>query len=77
MYIYAGYKMGENSLAVRLPSAVVEADLKASDQIEIRVTRRDSFEIARDGSKAKAIERIRRLRRTLPLGFKFSRLDAN
>jgi antitoxin MazE len=66
-----------NSLAVRLPSAVIEAlDLKAGDQIEIRVAGKGKFEIVRDGSKEKAIERIRRLRRTLPPGFKFSRSDA-
>jgi antitoxin MazE len=67
-----------NSLAVRLPSAVVEAlDLKEGDQIEIRVADRRTFEITRDRSSEKAIERIRRLRRPLPPGFKFSRLEAN
>jgi antitoxin MazE len=67
-----------NSLAVRLPSAVVEAlDLKEGDQIEIRIAGRGKFEIARDRGKEKAIERIRRLRRPLPAGFKFSRLEAN
>lgn len=67
-----------NSLAVRLPSAVVAAlELKEGDQIEIRITGRRAFEIARDRSAEKAIERIRRLRRPLPPGFKFDRLDAN
>jgi antitoxin MazE len=65
-------------LAVRLPSAVVEAlDLKAGDQIEIRVAGRREFEIARDRRLEKAIERIRKLRRPLPPGFKFDRLEAN
>jgi len=67
-----------NSLAVRLPSAVVEAlALKDGDQIEIRVAGRRAFEIDLDRAAEKAIERIRRLRRPLPPGFKFSRLEAN
>lgn len=67
-----------NSLAVRLPSAVVEAlGLKEGDRIEIRIAGRREFEIARDRSAEKALERIRRLRRPLPPGFKFDRLEAN
>jgi antitoxin MazE len=67
-----------NSLAVRLPSAVVEAlDLKEGDQIEIRVAGRREFKVARDLSLEKALKRIRRLRRPLPPGFKFNRLEVN
>lgn len=67
-----------NSLAVRLPAKVVQAlELKEGDQIEIRIAGRREFEIARDRSAEKAIERIRRLRRPLPPGFKFDRLEAN
>jgi antitoxin MazE len=45
-----------NSLAVRLPSAVVEAlELKEGDQIEIRVAGKREFEIARDRSAEKAL----------------------
>ena len=67
-----------NSLAVRLPSAVVEAlELKEGDQIEIRVAGKREFEIARDRSAEKALERIRQLRRPLPHGFKFDRREAN
>ena len=67
-----------NSLAVRLPAAVVEAlNLKEGDQIEIRIVGRRKFEISRDRSAEKAIEQIRRLRRPLPRGFKFDRLEAN
>ena len=48
-----------NSLAVRLPSAVVEAlELKEGDQIEIRVAGKREFEIARDRSAEKALEPI-------------------
>jgi len=67
-----------NSLAVRLPAAVVEAlGLEEGDQIEIRVAGKREFEIARDRSTEQALARIRRLRRPLPPGFKFDRREAN
>jgi antitoxin MazE len=67
-----------NSLAVRLPATVTEAlDLKAGDQIEIHVAGTRQFEISRDRSRENAIERLRKLRRPLPAGFKFDREEAN
>ena len=67
-----------NSLAVRLPAAVVEAlDLREGDQIEIRIAGDREFEITRDRTKEKALARLRRLRRPLPVGFTFSREEAN
>jgi antitoxin MazE len=70
-----------NSLAVRLPAAVVEAlDLKEGDQIEIRVAERRGFEVARDRSMERAMARLRKLRATgkpLPPGFRFDRDEAN
>jgi antitoxin MazE len=67
-----------NSLAVRLPSAVVEAlELKAGDAIEVRIAGQREFEIRRDRSREEAIERLRRLRRPLPSGFTFDRIAAN
>ena len=67
-----------NSLAVRLPSAVVEAlDLKEGDQIEIRIAGEREFEVSRDQGKEKALARLRKLRRPLPSGFTFSREKAN
>ncbi len=67
-----------NSLAVRLPAAVVEAlHLKEGDQIEIRIAGHREFEVRRDRSKEKAIARLRRLRRPLPPGFTFSREEAH
>jgi antitoxin MazE len=69
---------GGNSLAVRLPSTVVKVlDLKEGDQIEIGIAGRRSFEVSRDRSKEKALEKIRRLRRPLPPGFEFDRQEAN
>ena len=67
-----------NSLAVRLPSSVVEAlHLKQGDEIQIRVTKGGDFEIDRDRSKEAAVEKMRQLRRPLPPGFKFDREEAN
>jgi len=67
-----------NSLAVRLPRAVVEAlDLKEGDQIEIRIVRERVFEVSRDQSKPHALARLRKLRRPLPPGFVFDREEAN
>ncbi len=67
-----------NSLAVRLPAAVVEAlDLKEGDQIEIRIAGAREFEVSRDRSRLEALDRLRRLRRPLPSGFSFSRDEAN
>ena len=67
-----------NSLAVRLPSAVVEAlELKEGDQIEIRIAGDREFEVSRDRRRERALARLRKLRRRLPPGFTFSRDDAN
>jgi antitoxin MazE len=67
-----------NSLAVRLPSEVVEAlKLKEGDQIEIRVADAREFEVRRDPARQRALARLRRLRRPLPPGFVFDREEAN
>ena len=67
-----------NSLAIRLPAAVVEAlELKEGDEIEVRVAGSRDFEVSRDREREKILERIRKLQRPLPPGFKFDRLEAN
>ncbi len=67
-----------NSLAVRLPAAVVDAlALKEGDRIEIRVADDRTFEISRDRSRETALARLRALRRPLPPGFRFDRDEAN
>jgi antitoxin MazE len=67
-----------NSLAVRLPSQVVEAlKLKEGDQIEIRIADAREFEVRRDPARQRALARLRRLRRPLPPGFIFDRDEAN
>ena len=65
-------------MAVRLPVAVVDAlGLKEGDEIEISIAGKRDFKVARDQSKAKALEAIRRLARPFPPGFKFDRGGAN
>ena len=67
-----------NSLAVRLPTAVVDAlKLKEGDQIEIRIVGKREFEVGRDESRDRALSRLRGLRRPLPQGFSFDREEAN
>jgi antitoxin MazE len=67
-----------NSLAIRLPSAVVEAlELREGDQIEILVAGHRKFEISRDLTRVNALNQIRELRRPLPRDFKFDRAEAN
>jgi antitoxin MazE len=67
-----------NSLAVRLPAAVVDAlGLKEGDQIEIRITDKRVFEVGRDESGQRALARLRKLRRPLPGGFVFDREETN
>lgn len=67
-----------NSLAVRLPTAVVEAlGLKEGDDIEIRIADEREFEVACGRKREKALARLRKLQRPLPEGFSFSRAEAN
>ncbi len=67
-----------NSLAVRLPAAVVEAlNLKDGDEIEIRVAGGSKFDISRDRNRERALANLRKLRRPLPKGFVFDRDEVN
>ncbi len=67
-----------NSLAVRLPAAVVEAlDLKEGDDIEIRVADAREFAITRKPSRDELLARLRAFRGRLPPDFKFDRDEAN
>lgn len=67
-----------NSLAVRLPAAVVDAlGLSEGDQIEIRIVGKRVFEVRRDPSQQRALARLRKLRRPLPPGFAFDREEVN
>jgi antitoxin MazE len=67
-----------NSLAIRLPAAVVEAlGLKEGDDIEIRVVGSRAFEVGRDQSRQRALETLRKLRRPFPPGFVFDREESH
>ncbi|MBB3288571.1 MULTISPECIES: AbrB/MazE/SpoVT family DNA-binding domain-containing protein [Rhizobium] len=67
-----------NSLAIRIPSAVVDAlDLKEGDDIVVRVATGNAFEIERDDRRQKALEKIRSFKLKLPEDWKFDREDAN
>jgi antitoxin MazE len=67
-----------NSLAIRLPDAVVKAlKLKTGDEIEIVISGARRFEVARDRGRDQAIERLRALKKPLPKGFRFDRDEAN
>jgi antitoxin MazE len=67
-----------NSLAIRLPAAVVELlELKEGDEIEITVADRRRFDVSRKPSRAELVKRLRAFRGRLPDGFKFDRDEAN
>jgi len=67
-----------NSLAIRLPVAVVEAlDLKEGDDIEIQVADARTFAIATAPDARELLARLRKYRGRLPADFKFDRLEAH
>ena len=67
-----------NSLAVRLPAAVVEAlTLKEGDEIEIEVAGARTFEVKKRPGGRELLARLRKFRGRLPADFKFDRLVAN
>jgi antitoxin MazE len=67
-----------NSLAVRLPAAVVEAlELKEGDEIELRVADARELAIARKPGRDELLRRLRAFRGRLPADFKFDRDEAN
>jgi antitoxin MazE len=68
----------ENSLAVRLPAAVVEAlELKEADEVEIHVARVRQSGAAPTPARAELLKRLRSFRGCLPADFKFDRDEAN
>jgi antitoxin MazE len=67
-----------NSLAVRLPVAVVEAlNLREGDDLEIHVLDERTLAVARKPGRDELIERLRAFRGRLPADFKFDRDEAN
>jgi antitoxin MazE len=81
LYIFEGFtqitKWG-NSLAIRLPAAVVDAlKLKEGDSVEILVAGQRTLAVSRDPARQQALVRLRKLSRPLPAGFVFDREEAN
>lgn len=67
-----------NSLAVRLPAAVVEAlGLKEGDDIDIQVAGERVFEVRKAPDNRELLARLRKFRGRLPEGFRFDRLEAH
>jgi antitoxin MazE len=67
-----------NSLAVRLPAAVVEGlNLKEGDNIEIQIAGARTFEVNKGRTKEQALAALRKLRRPFPKGFVFNREEAH
>jgi antitoxin MazE len=67
-----------NSLAIRLPAAVVTAlELKEGDEIEIHVADQREFAVARKPGRAELLNRLRAFRGLLPPDFKFDRDESN
>jgi antitoxin MazE len=67
-----------NSLAIRLPVAVVAAlGLKEGDEIEIHVADERELAVARKPGRAELLNRLRAFRGRLPADFKFDRDEAN
>ena len=67
-----------NSLAIRLPAAIVEIlDLKEGDDIQIGVAGDKNLVVKNSPSNLEVLARLRKYRGTLPAVFKFDRLEAN
>lgn len=63
-----------NSLAVRLPAAVVDRlELRAGDEIEIRADSRRELSVRRKPGIEEMLSGLRRFRGRLPEGFAFDR----
>jgi antitoxin MazE len=67
-----------NSLAVRLPAALVDRlGLKDGDEVELSPADARRIMVAPDRQADEALERLRALKWALPPGFRFDREEAN
>jgi antitoxin MazE len=67
-----------NSLAVRIPAAVVDAlALREGDDVEIHVAGKRDFALAKKPGARELLARLRRYRGRLPKDFHFDRMEAN
>jgi antitoxin MazE len=67
-----------NSLAIRLPAAVVEAlGLREGDDVVLHAVGKRSLEIEKTPGASQLLQRLRKFRGRLPKDFRFDRLEAN
>ena len=67
-----------NSLAIRLPAAVVEAlALREGDDIAVVIADERVFQIKKRPGREDVLAKLRRFRGKLPYDFTFDRDDAN
>ncbi len=67
-----------NSLAVRLPKALVDnLDLRAGDEVQIVARTPGGLVVGKDPRRQRAVERMRRRAWALPDGYVFDRNAAN
>jgi len=67
-----------NSLAIRLPVAVVEAlKLREGDDVEVRIADARVFEMKKKPGAAELLARLRKFRGKMPVDFTFDRDAAN
>ncbi len=69
-----------NSLAIRLPAALVkELDLKAGDEVNVRLSGPNQFIVERKMTREEAIAKLRQAGSRIPLPprYKFNREEAN
>jgi antitoxin MazE len=67
-----------NSLAVRLPKALIERlGLKAGDEIEIVAADRRRLSLGKDDRRERALARMAARQWALPADYRFSREEAN
>jgi antitoxin MazE len=67
-----------NSLAIRLPKAVVEVmGLKEGDDVNVSVAGSNDMTVAATPDRLELLERLRKYRGLMPADFKFDRIEAN
>jgi antitoxin MazE len=68
-----------NSLAVRLPKALVdELGLKEGDELNVVAAKKDAIEVeTKEDQRRRALERMAARNWTLPEGYRFDRDEAN
>jgi antitoxin MazE len=67
-----------NSLAIRLPAAVVEAlGLREGDDVTLHAAGKRILEIEKTPGSKELLARLRRFRGRLPKDFKFDRLESH